>query len=275
MLRKTSMLLGAVGFLALTFAGQAATLKATYTFNNTLASQEAGPAALTATDPLGTSGFISDSVYGNTRTVYGFNGNTLGTQQAGLSFQDGSNPISPTSYSLALVFELNAVNGYRRVLDVQNRQDDRGLYVDAGRLDLAFDATGSGNIAANQYQYVVITNDGNKIVAYLNGVQQFSVTDSQLNINNANNPSQVVNLFLDNTVGTGQSEYSSGRIALFEAFDGALSASDVSGLAANPFSNTVSNNGPTSATPEPATCSLVLGAFLCGFSRLKRRAKSN
>lgn len=264
---------GVIGLVTASFAGQAAELKATYTFNNTLNAAESGPSALAATNPLGTNAFYQDSVYGNTRTVYAFNGNAIPVaQQGGLTFQNSSNLLSPTSYSLAMVFELSSVSSFRRLLDGQNRHDDRGLYIDGGHLDLAFGAVGSGTIGANQYAYVVISNDNGKVTGYLNGAQQFSVNDSQMNLNNANNPSQLVNLFLDNTAGAGQGEYSSGRIALFEAFNGALSASDVSGLAPNPFANIPGSAvPPVTATPEPATCSLVSGALLCVAAKWRKR----
>ncbi len=44
-----------------------ASLVATYTFNNTLAAEQTGVAALTAVDPLGTSGFQTATVFGNLR----------------------------------------------------------------------------------------------------------------------------------------------------------------------------------------------------------------
>ena len=60
---------------------------------------------------------------------------------------------------------------------------------------------------------------------YIGGVLDFAVAAqgaglNQMNLNNANNPGQLLNVFLDNTVGGGRGEFSGGSIALFEAFMG-------------------------------------------------------
>ena len=47
---------------------------AQYEFNNTLASSAVGAPALIATDPLGLSGFVVDTVFGNSKPVWTFGG---------------------------------------------------------------------------------------------------------------------------------------------------------------------------------------------------------
>lgn len=148
-----------------------------------------------------------------------------------------------------MVFDLNTISGYRRLVDTQDRQSDDGLYTLNGDIDLYPTASGSTAITANVYSDLIYTDDGTTVDAYLNGVLQFSDADTQLNLNNSNNPGQLINLFLDNNVGGAQTEYSTGNIALFEVFNGVLSQSDVTTLAASPFANV----GTTSATPEPSS----------------------
>ena len=118
---------------------------------------------------------------------------------------------------------------------------------------------------------MILTDDGTTASVYINGTFDFSVANqgaglNQLNLSNANNPNQLLNLFLDNTVAGGQGEFTSGQIALFEAFNGVLSSSDVATLAADPYANASPGN-----TPEPGTWVLLTagGALL---AVRKRRA---
>ncbi len=259
------------GFFIFGSISNAATLAAAYTFSGNLNAQEGGVAALTAVDPLGNNGFVTDTVFGSSRTVYSFNGNTTPAQQAGLTFNDSSNLISPSSYSLEIVFDLANVSGYRRLVDTQNRASDNGLYNLGGGLSLYPSANNpAAGFANNTYADLIFTDNGTSVSAYVNGVLQFTIADSQLNLNNANNPSQFVNLFLDNTAGGGQGEYSSGNIALFEAFDGVLSQSDVTALSANPFANT----GSSTSTPEPTSSALALGGVLLLIAAAVRNRRS-
>ena len=73
----------AVGAVAAVFmplgAIAAPVLVATYNFDNTLAADEGGAPALTAIDPLGLNSFMTDTVFGDTRTVYRFDGSDFPT----------------------------------------------------------------------------------------------------------------------------------------------------------------------------------------------------
>ncbi len=255
----------------------AATLDAAYIFNNNLNAQEGGVSALTATNPLGTNAFSSDTVLGSTHPVYSFNSSS--GNNAGLTFDDSSNLISPTSYSIEMVFQLNSVtnvgsgSGWLRLVDTQNRQSDDGLYVDPSEnFDIYSDSpAGTALFSASTYYDLILTDDGTTASVYINGTLDFSVANqgaglNQMNLNAADNPSQLINLFLDNTAGGGQGEYVGGKIALFEAFNGVLSSTDVSNLNANPYANVPSLSSTT--TPEPATWMLLtVGAALIAFRK--------
>jgi hypothetical protein len=154
---------------------------------------------------------------------------------------------------------------WRRIIDVENRASDNGFYVDpTNNLDIFPVAGSSSNFTTNVYHHIVLTVAGGTTAkAYLDGVLQFTASTALMNINNANNPGNLLNLFLDNTSGGGQGEFSNGDIALFRMYDAVLSDSDVASLASNPFA----------AVPEPSTLLMGSAAFvgLYGYQRFKRK----
>ena len=77
-----------------------------------------------------------------------------------------------------------------------------------------------------------------------------------------NNPANLMNFFLDNTVGGGQGEYSSGQVALIQLYNGILGADQIAQMAMNPFA---------SAVPEPSSLILLaIGAVALGTRQLRR-----
>src|SRR5579863_5293966 len=107
-----------------------ADLVAAYTFNNTLSAVEAGVNPLTAVDPLGTSGYQTATVFGNSQVVYHFNGAASPpADQGGLDFNT-TGLLSSNDYSVEMVVELDNSSGWRRLLDSLDRQSDAGLYID-------------------------------------------------------------------------------------------------------------------------------------------------
>src|SRR4051812_2761322 len=101
------------GFVPMAVDG--ATLAATYEFTNTFNADQSGVAALLPTDPLGQSGFLVDTVFGLSDTVYHFVGNANpATQQSGLSL-DTTGLVAPTNYSAELVFKFDSTNVWRRI----------------------------------------------------------------------------------------------------------------------------------------------------------------
>jgi hypothetical protein len=263
----------AVALATVAFAGgsDAATLEAQYLFGNTLTSSIAGAPALTAVDPAGTSGFTTDTVYGGSRTVYHFNGTNFPTSnQGGLVFDNSGGLLSSNSYSIGMVLKFDDRDGaWRRLVDVQNRQSDNGFYVNPANDLEVYPVFGGGSaFTTGAYHNVILTVDSSDNVdAYLDGVFAFSVNTPIMDIANADNPANVVNLFLDNVVAGGQGEWSAGSIAVANFWNGPLTAAEVSGFVDDPFA------GPTPppvGVPEPATIGL-LGGLLAGFGLLRRR----
>eukprot|EP01041_Mallomonas_annulata_P030482 gene30482-52619_t len=111
-------------------AAEAATLKASYLFNNNLTSSVGGAPDLVLTDPTGTSAFQTDTVFGNSRTVLFIGGDSSNANQGGFTF-NSTGLLTSDSYSIALTFEfLERTNGWRRIVDVEERNSDNGFYVD-------------------------------------------------------------------------------------------------------------------------------------------------
>lgn len=241
-----------------------ASLVATYSFDNTLAAQQSGVASLTAVDPEGTSQFTTANVLGSNRTVYNFDGLASPPQdQGGLDFTT-TGLISSDVYSAEMVFSLTGSTGWRRLLDSLDRASDDGLYIDpANNLNLYPVGAGTAtNFQPNTFYDLILTVDSsNNVVGYINGVQQFALTSTDMNV-----ATNTLGLFLDNTSGGGIGEWSSGDIALFKAFNTALTASEVSAEAADPFAGVGS-----SSAPEPAAWSLLLAGLAAAGLRKFRR----
>jgi len=236
---------------------------ATYLFNNTLAAQEPSVVSLNQEDPLGTNGFMSDTVFGQTRQVYQFNGNpTPETQQAGLSL-DTNGLVTNNNYSVNMVFQFTQNDGaWRRIIDVENRQSDNGFYVEPSNQLNVYPITPGGEIFTNNnYHDVALVNSAGVVYAYMDGTLSFSAATNVMDINNTGN---LMNFFLDNTSGGGIGEYSSGRVALISLYSGALTASDVANIAGNPFAPPV---------PEPEEYMMMLLGFGMVGYQIKRKQR--
>jgi len=250
--------LSLVAALALAPASQAGEV-ATYLFNDTFAAQQGGVAALTPVDPLSVSGFGNSIVFGNTRTVFTFNGNaTPPSQQGGLLF-DTTGLINSNLYSVEMVFSLENATGWRRVLDSQDRTSDNGLYVDpSSHLDIFPVAGSTVTFAPNTYYDVFLTVNAGQVNGYVGTSHEISTSTSVMNVS-----TNYLGLFLDNTVAGGQGEYSPGNIALFRVFNNELTAGDIAALDADPFAS------GQSSVPEPGSWLMLAGgaAALLTFRR--------
>lgn len=164
-----------------------------------------------------------------------------------------SGVVTSNSYSVELVLEfLERDSGWRRILDVHNRADDTGFYVNPSNgLEVFPTAGATNNFVANAYRHVVLTDDSGVVKGYLDGGLEFTSSTTLMDVD-ANN---LMSFFLDNIAAGGQGEFADGKIALLRLYDGVLSDSAVAQLAASPF---VPQAG---ATPEPASLGvLAIGA---------------
>lgn len=247
-------------------AHAAATLVASYGFNNTLTSGVGGP-ALVAVDPTGTSGFVTDTVNSVSRTVYHVGGlNTPVNQQGGLTLDTSSLLTPGDGYSVEMTFEFtdsSRDNAWRRILDSQNRQSDNGFYVDpSNNLDVFPNGANNASFLGGTYHNVVLTVDGSDHVsAYMDHGSSFSGISSSMDISSAN----TLGLFLDNVVGGGQGEWSPANIATFNVFDGVLTADQADAFDGQSFT--------PPGVPEPASWAMMLAGF-GGLGALMRRRRA-
>jgi len=218
-------------FLGSTLTVNAATLVATYTFNDTLAGFGTSAPTLVSIDPLGLNAFETAIVNGQSQRVFHWNGDGSNpAQNAGLQL-DATGLVAYNNYSVELTFEFleSAAfgNGWRRIMDTQNRQSDNGFYVAPGdTLQVYPVVTGPSIFTTPGFHNVVLTNfvvNGvQDVKAYLDGNLELVSNTDQLNLDNTNNPGHLLQFFVDNLAGPAQQEFADGRIASLRIYDGII-----------------------------------------------------
>jgi len=241
----------------------AATLVGSYGFNNTLASSTGGGQTLGLIDPTGTSGFSTDTVFGQQRTVFDFRGTLASNQQSGLTF-DTAGLLTPNSYSVALTFKFNERNGgWRRILDVSGRTSDNGFYVNTGNNLSVFPGSGSaGNLVSGAYRNVVLTVNAGQTSAYIDGGASFTTNSNVMHLTSG--PGRMT-FFADDLLSPFRNDWSSGSIAALRVYDGVLSAAEIAELNQIPF--------VSGAVPEPATWAMMIAGFGIVGGTIRRRRR--
>lgn len=226
-----SALFAAVGAAALLAASSAsAVVIADFQLNNSLANGVGGPVTLTNNGAaLGATGITFAANQGPTL-------NNLGVH---------------TEYSLEIGGAFDQVTGYRKIADFFDRASDTGFYNLGGFLNFYPVATGpTPPIVAGSPFVVKLTRDSSALVTgYVNGVSQFSFTDSS-NLAVINN---TLHLFRDDFA-TGQGEASGGFID-FVTLDTSVGV-------------------PGGAVPEPAAWALMILGFGAAGAMLRRRREA-
>lgn len=189
------------------------------------------------------------------------NGATL--DATGLTFPQNGGPTltgaTPlTAYTIDLVFRLDAISGYRKLVDFSGRAADSGLYAQSGFLNF-FNATGDtgASFGAGDDVRVTFSRAATGIATgYLNGAQSFSFND----VGGLALFGSTIEFFRDDFA-TGQREASSGFVDYIRVFDQVLTPAQAIVPAA-----------PTGAVPEPATWAMMLLGFGgMGYAMRRRR----
>jgi Ca2+-binding RTX toxin-like protein len=161
-------------------------------------------------------------------------GGTLNATNYAFDANEGlslSNAIDSSNYSIEIDFQFATTDGYRKIIDFSNLASDSGLYNINTELELYPEPEGpNGAFAANTTAQLVLTRDGvtKQVVGYVNGVQQFSLTDDNdiAVFAAANNIAQ----FFQDDNRTHQGEASAGVVDRIRIFGQPLTASQVSDL---------------------------------------------
>ncbi len=254
-------------FLAVSgLSAHAANTVALYEFGNSfnpapgVGSAAASP--LVQVDPLGVGAFQLDTVNGIARTVYRFDGDASPAQsQGGLQFVN-ADLMGSSDYSIEAYFSFDDTSGWRRIIDTGDRSQDTGFYVLSGGLQLYPSGVGNGSFLPHTYNHVILTFDGSTAVAYLNGVAQSTQATDYYSLPASN----VISLFLDNTAGPAQAEYSAGKIAWARFYNGALSTDE----AMSAYQAAINFDVPP-AVPEPGTYALLATGLVAMLAFVRRR----
>ena len=215
---------------------------ATYDFSgSSLAAAETGAPALVAIDPANANVFMTDTVFGTSKTVYRFDGTSAQGNQGGLSLNT-TGLLTGKAYSVDIVFSFdNDGPTWQRILDASNRTSDNGFYVAPNdKLQIYPVADGPTTFSFGEYRRISLTNNGlGHVTAYLDGIFQFDLTTTVMDFNSYVNPSKVLTFFSDN-FGTAPTEWVPGKVSLITLYDLELAPGEVA------------NN-----VPEPSSLALV------------------
>ena len=155
--------------------------------------------------------YASESVDGFTQWVLQY------PLHNGVHLQPTTGVIPTNIYTIVMLFRLDQITAYRRLVDFKAGTSDFGLYANNGSLNFypVVNAP-TATIAAGNYVQVVLTRDGTNVVGYVNGVQQFNFADNNNYgvISSAND----LRFFKDDST----SDDDSGAIARIRLYDAAM-----------------------------------------------------
>lgn len=234
---------GAMALLAMLAAGagaaHAASLVASYSFNDTLAANEVLAPSLVSIDPLGQNGFETAIVKGQSQRVFRWSGDGSNSlNQAGLKL-DATGLVAYNSYSVAMTFEFSSLapfgGGWRRIIDTQNRQSDNGFYIGPDKIvelvQVSTVAFGTSTFATPGFHDVVFTVAPNgsrqQVSAYVDGKFEAGATMDVMRLDNPDNPGHLLHFFVDNIAADAQLEFANGRIASLKLYDGVITPTPV------------------------------------------------
>jgi hypothetical protein len=227
-MREISKRAGALAAgLALLGAGTAgaATLKASYLFQGTRASQTPGAPDLVDLGPG--NHFQTETIDGAPRQVLAFpRGGGLSLATTGL--------VDATSHSIVMNVRLDEVSSFRRLLDFSGGDADAGLYdFDAHLVLYGAGGLGGGDpVFDGSWVQVALTSEATSA-----GTQWTVVAVNGVPVTGAVTPSEFrlgrdgLRLFADNVRGPSRGEESGGAVSCLLLYDGALTLAELGQVA--------------------------------------------
>jgi hypothetical protein len=223
-----------------------------------------------------------------TETVRGRPPGTVLTISAagGLVLPHAATIVGSEGYAIELLFRLDTITGYRKLIDFDGGASDRGLYVRDGCLEF-FDVAASArpSVAADRYAHVVMTRDGRaRVIGYVDGLARLSFVDQG---GLASIGGQGLRFFGDDRV-TGGIEAPSGSIARVRLYDGPIGPLDARlacgqllGTSCGPSTAeyvdqvaTICREATAEADRVPANLAASSGAAVRASARSIRRARA-
>lgn len=258
--------------LSTVLLGQNAVQVSNYLFQNNFNPQRSGSLALTPTNPSNNNRFLTDTVFGQQRSVYEVAGSPSPiAAQGGLTYQ-AKDKVARDNYSVEFILSMNSPgSGWRRIWDGLNRRRSEGLYVDPSGFLAFFSGVSSGGndrVATGTYYHIVLVKRPQDLSIYLNGRLVGSRSSVGFGVmRDLENPDQIMNLFLDD-----DNEWSPARIALFRVYNGGLTAAEITQIFAAPFTSTVGlprpgfqSSGIVNSASFSASNAITPGAFFTIF----------
>ena len=189
---------------------------ASYNFNNSLSPSETSAFALTAINPQGTSTFRAETVFGESRTVYHFDGNPVDGENAGLALKTtGLFSQANPSYSVEMVVKFDRESTSSNFITlISNSNLQRGtaspLFITNIHQGIEFSQHSVfddiNRFTANTYHHLSITLENiagenlNHVNIYLDGQLIWNNALNQFNLDAypVDNPEQILHFFADN-----------------------------------------------------------------------------
>jgi hypothetical protein len=168
-------------------------------------------------------------------TVDGRTGTTVlrFARARGLTLAPTTRVVPSSEYAIELLFRLDLLTGYRKIIDFKGGVTDGGLYLKDGCLTFHPKVQQALTlIGTDAYAQIVLTRDStDRVVGYVNGVRQFSFADRGGLAEVSRK--KTLRFFVDDLRTTG--ENSSGTVSQIRLFDQSLTANEVALLACTEF----------------------------------------